>query len=151
MCQNEVKKRPPERWRQKESIDLGDQAVLSHPILIIVLTHSGGKYELHNRTFRSERSMSAGGLAISEAPELDERLGVKIGASIFITTVRGIATRIMGVTPARACTVSHAVSVRPPPGQVRVSAPASVQARAGALTDCLQTPRALELSTRRYR
>jgi hypothetical protein len=77
------------QWRQRESIDLGDQAVLSHPILIIVLTHSGGKYDLHNRTFRSARSMSAARSAISAgAPEPDERCGVKIEASIFITMVR---------------------------------------------------------------
>jgi hypothetical protein len=57
-----------------ESIDPTGQVVLSHPMLIIVLTHSGGKYVRHNRTFRSERSMSVGRLVISvEASELGER------------------------------------------------------------------------------
>ena len=57
-----------------KSIDPGDHVVLSHPILIIVLTHSGGKYDLHNRTFRSERSMSVGRLVISvEVSERGER------------------------------------------------------------------------------
>jgi hypothetical protein len=76
-------KRPPKRWWQRESTDLGIQVVLSHPILIILSTHSRGKYDLHDRTFCSERSMSAGHSAIS-GEAFEQRSGAKIEESIFI-------------------------------------------------------------------
>ena len=38
---------------------LPDQAVRSQPILIIVLTQSSGKYELHSRMFPTERTLPA--------------------------------------------------------------------------------------------
>jgi hypothetical protein len=63
------------------------------------LTHSGGRYELHSRTFRPDRSLSAViclSLSIGSS-ERSERSGAKIEASIFIFVLsaarRSIASR----------------------------------------------------------
>ena len=47
---------------------LADYVVTSHPILIMVLTQSSGRYDIHSRILRSERAPS---LPLEEALSLD--------------------------------------------------------------------------------
>jgi hypothetical protein len=103
---------PRSPWRSRA---LTDYAVRSQPILIIVLTQSSGKYNLHCRTFSAECMLSISFVRLAISVAFSEgctcgtaKIGTRGEASKFIVLLRAVATmQFLQESRHVVCSVSH--------------------------------------------